>query len=361
MTRVHQICARLQFGDAITNHVLRIHQLLLARGIESHVYANANDDHHAADNEGEKLYAGSYRRKREDVLIYHYSVYNDNYKLYKKSRNHKVFIYHNITPPEFFEPYSPEIATVCRKGRELLPALKGCDLALGDSDFNRRELVAAGFAEEKTGVLPIILSQEKMASDNPALTGRLRGLPGPRLLFIGRMVPNKRVEDLLDFFAVYCREFNLGSRLWVVGSSWSRDYNRLLYDRARSLGLAGRVDFPGGAGGVTDADLTSYLMAADAFFTMSEHEGFCVPLVEAMHHGVPAFAYATTAIPDTLGGSGVMFTRKRWPVVAAALEEVRRDSRLREAIVAGQRRRWAELSPARAEERLFEHLGPFLQ
>ncbi len=144
----------------------------------------------------------------------------------------------------------------------------------------------------------------------------------------------------------------------MVGSSWSREYNRLLYSAVRSLGLTGWVDFPGGSGGVTDAELTSYLRAADAFVTMSEHEGFCVPLVESMYHGVPAFAYAAAAVPDTLAGSGVMFTRKDWPALAAAVEEVLGDRELGAAIVAGQRRRWEELSPARTEETLFRTSRP---
>lgn len=360
MTRVHQVCARLQFGDAITNHVLRIHALLQERGIESHVYAHDSDEFHAGNNEGEGLYRRSYRRKSEDLLIYHYSVYNDNYRLYKSSRNRKVFVYHNITPPEFFEPYHQGIATACRKGLELLPELKECDLALGDSDFNRRELVAAGFAEEKSGVLPILLSQEKLERGNATLTERLRSLPETQLLFIGRMVPNKRVEDLLRFFDYYRRVVNLRSHLRVVGSSWSRQYNLLLYRTARSLGLTGWVEFPGGSGGVPDPDLNSYLRAADAFVTMSEHEGFCVPVVEAMYHGVPVFAYASSAIPDTLAGSGVMFTRKNWPYLAEALEEVLRDEALRRGIVESQRRRWEELSPARTEEKLFNYLRPLL-
>lgn len=358
--RVHQVCARLQFGDAVTNHVLRIHELLKARGIESHVYAHDNDAACAGYNEGERLYRRSFSRKREDLLIYHYSVYNDNHRLYLGSRNHKVFIYHNITPPEYFEGYNRDIATVCKKGRELLPELKGCDLALGDSDFNRRELVAAGFAEERSGVLPILLSEEKLDADDPGLTARLSALPERRFLFIGRLVPNKRVEDLLGFFSFYRREADLRARLWVVGSSWSREYNRLLYSTVRSLGLTGWVDFPGGSRGVPDQGLVSYLRSADAFITMSEHEGFCVPLVESMYSGVPVFAYAAAAVPDTLAGSGVMFTRKEWPVLAAAVEEVFSDGGLRSSIVEGQRRRWEELSPARTGQKLFDHLAPFL-
>ncbi len=360
MARVHQLCARLQFGDAVTNHVLRIDELLKARGIESHVYAHDSDAACAPLNEGEGRYRRSFKRKRGDLLIYHYSVYNDNFRLYMGSNNRKVFIYHNITPPEYFEGYSRDIAAVCRRGRELLPELRECDLALGDSDFNRRELVAAGFDEGRSGVLPILLSREKLDVDDPALTARLRALPGARFLFVGRLVPNKRVEDLLEFFAHYRRTQDLRARLRVVGSSWSPAYNRLLYSAVRSLGLTGWVDFPGGAAGVSDAELASYLRTADAFVTMSEHEGFCVPLLESMYHGVPVFAYAAAAVPDTLAGSGVMFTRKEWPVLAAAVREVLGDRRLREAVVAGQRRRWEELSPARTEERLFAHLAPFL-
>jgi glycosyltransferase involved in cell wall biosynthesis len=361
MTRVHQVCARLQFGDAVTNHVLAIHRLLGQWGAESHVYANTADAVHAADNEGEQRYRRGFMSKRDDLLIYHYSVYNPNHRLYLRTRNRRVFVYHNITPPEFFDPWHREIAEVCRRGRALLPELKGCDLALGDSDFNRRELVEAGFPEEKTSVLPILLSEEKMSRCDPDLLERLRGDDSLKLLFVGRLVPNKKIEDLLDFFAYYRRVYNWRSRLFVVGSSWSVSYNRLLYERVRRLGLAGRVEFPGGAAGVSDQALSSYFQGCDLFITMSEHEGFCVPLVEAMYHGLPAFAYACAAVPDTLGGSGALFYRKDWRMLGAALEEVRHDPALREGMVERQRRRYRELSPDRTAGRLRELLRPFLE
>ena len=361
MVAVHQVCARLQFGDAVTNHVLGIHRLLREKGLESHVYANTSDSVNADDNEGEQLYRRSYMRRRSDLLIYHYSVFNENRRLYLHTRNRRVLIYHNITPAEWFEPWDENLAAVCRKGRDLLPRLSGCDLAVGVSDFNRRELVEAGFPRERTAVLPILLDEERMSRHDPGLLERLRSDPATKLLFVGRLVPNKKVEDLLSFFAHYRRTYNWRSRLLVVGSSLSGRYNRFLYTTARRLGLAGSVEFPGGARGVSDEALASYFKGADAYLSMSEHEGFCVPLVEAMFHGLPVFAYAAAAVPETLGGSGVLFHRKNWLRLGAALEEVRCDPALRERVVRGQRRRYEELSPSRTASRLWELLKPLLQ
>ncbi len=361
MARVHQICARLQFGDAVTNHVLGIHRLLRERGVESHVYANATDRAHAEDDEGERLYRRAYMRRRDDLLIYHYSVFNENRRLYLRSRNRRVLIYHNITPADYFDPWEENIAAVCRRGREELPRLAGCDLALGVSDFNRRELVEAGFPEERTAVLPVLLDEQRMSRCDGALLERLRSDPSTKLLFVGRLVPNKKIEDLLTFFARYRRVYNWRSRLLVVGSSWSGRYNRFLYATARRLGLAGSVDFPGGARGVSDEELSSYYRGADLYLSMSEHEGFCVPLVEAMYHGLPVFAYAAAAVPETMGGKGVLFYRKDWLRLGAAVEELRCDPGLRERVIEGQRRRYEELSPRRTAERLWELLGPLLE
>jgi glycosyltransferase involved in cell wall biosynthesis len=180
------------------------------------------------------------------------------------------------------------------------------------------------------------------------------------LLFVGRWVPNKRIEDLLRVFAFYHHKLNANSRLLVVGSSWLPNYNRELLGEIRRLGLSGKVLFPGGGRGVSDPDLVSYYRSADAFVIMSEHEGFCVPLVESMFFGVPIFAYAAGAVPETLGGSGVLVSRKVFPVIALAIEEVLENRVLRSAVVGKEKERLEDLSQGRIEERLWEYLQPFL-
>ncbi len=360
MVRVHQICARLQFGDAVTNDVLNIHRALRERGLESHIYAHHTDRHYAGINEGEKHYARKFLKDKKSLLIYHYSVYNDNYRLYQESKNRKVLIYHNITPPHFFKPYNLELAEICRKGRELLPALRQCDLALGDTDYNRQELLQAGFNPATTAVLPIFVDFKKMEKEDSYLSERLR-TDTVNILFLGRMVPNKRIEDLIAFFCYYHNQVNAASRLWVVGSSLLSNYNLKLLQLVKRSGLSGKVSFPGGARGVTDEELVSYFRRAHIFMTMSEHEGFCVPLVESMYHSLPIFAYAEAAIPETLGGCGILFNRKVFPTIAAAVEEVLSNKSLREDIIQRQKRRLKEFSPEVVEETLWSYIIPLLE
>jgi glycosyltransferase involved in cell wall biosynthesis len=185
--------------------------------MESRIFAYDMDEfgrRYASFDTAYREFAGS----RDDLLIFHYALYCDNYRYYLESRNRKVLIYHNITPPVFYEYFYPEAVRLCAMGRDLLPQLAVCDLALGDSDFNRRELVEAGFPEEITGVLPI----------NPPLH-RLDGVQEDRelahwlgdgktnLLYVGRVVPNKKLEDVIKLFYCYHRGVNACSRLVFAG------------------------------------------------------------------------------------------------------------------------------------------------
>lgn len=358
--RVHQVCARLQYGDAITSHVLRIHQELIKWGMESHVYAHETDKTCAPYNEGEPVYARKFSRNKEDLLLYHYSVFNPNHKLYLAARNKKVLIYHNITPPGFFEEFNPAIAEVCRKGLELLPRLKNCDLALGDSEFNRLELVEAGFKDSRSGVLPIFIDWPRYEGlYNRELLERLSD-GRVNLLFVGRLVPNKRFEDLIRLFAVYKQKVNARSRLIIPGSTWSFEYNNMLVSLIRRLGLADSVEMPGQVWGVPDTDLLAYFRAATAFVCTSEHEGFCVPLVEAMRFDLPIMAFDCTAIPYTLAGAGVLFKSKELPVLAETLECLVSDETFRTTMVERGRARMVDFSEERLSHTLMDYIAPFL-
>ncbi|MDI6874286.1 glycosyltransferase [Candidatus Solincola sp.] len=353
--RVHQVCARLQFGDAVTNQVVRIHEILRSWGWESHVYASSNDAVMAPLNEGLKTYR-RFMRSKEDILLFHYSVYDDNHRLYLETRNRRVFIYHNITPPELLEPYDAHLAEVCRRGRELLPRLRGCDLALGDSEYNRRELVEAGFEEGRTGVLPIFMDLEKLGGEYNTHLHEELGDGRVNVLFVGRLVPNKKVEDLIDLFAFYHHYINVGSRLFLVGTSWSVDYTEELARRVRAYGLQGRVSIPGGSEGVSEEDLRAYYRSAHLFVTCSLHEGFCVPLLESMFFKVPILARRAAAVPYTLGDAGVTFGRLDVPLLAEVMEEMVTNRPLREALAGRMDRRLREFDAARTEEKLKDYL-----
>jgi len=351
--RVHQLSARLDFGDAITNQVFEIDKRLKKWGFESDAYAEGLDDYAASLGRTDDKYK-QFLSNSEDLLIYHYSIYCDNYKLFKKSRNKKILIYHNITPAHFFSGHNENLERVCKLGRRILPQFKDCDLALGVSEFNRLELVECGFPQEKTGVLPNFLTFDEFR--NIPLNGKLlRQYEDAwfNFLSVGRLVPNKRPEDTIKTFFYYNRCVNVKSRLFMVGAPWLAEYNEQLSALVRKLGLVSKVVF---TGKVTTSDLVTYYNLADVFLSSSEHEGFCVPLLEAMYFGVPIVASKHAAVPDTLGEAGILFTEKNHAAVAETIDLLRNDEKLRSRIVEKQSRRLGDFSEPEVEKKLKEHL-----
>lgn len=346
--KIRQLCTRVEFGDAVSNHVLKIARALSGWGYVNEVFTNTSDEYgrQVARPDGEYDPGGD---APEDVLIYHYSVYCANYTKYLESRARRILVYHNITPPKFFEPYDRGAAAFCRLGRELLPRLEGCDLALGDSEFNRLELVESGFDAERTGVLPIFVDFEGLreAARGP---GPMAGHAGSfKVLFVGRTVPNKRIEDVLRAFFYYNRCVNSDSDLFIVGAKWVDAYDARLQWLVDSFGLWGRVHF---TGRVSDAELAACYRDTDLYLSMSEHEGFAVPMVESMAFDLPIIAYSSTAIPFTLRGAGLTFNRKDFPMVGELMEALRADGAMRAAVVDSQRERLEAFAPDAVREGL---------
>jgi glycosyltransferase involved in cell wall biosynthesis len=237
----------------------------------------------------------------------------------------------------------------------VLGTLSECDLALGDSDFNRRELVAAGMPEEKSGVLPIFLSQERYEGlpVSQGLLARLRASGAVNFLAVGRVVPNKGLDDAIRIFSAYHHGINPLSRLYIVGSRHLPSYDTALDELVADLQLEGVVVF---TGLVSDAELKTYFQAADIYLTASHHEGFCVPLIEAMYFGVPIVARKAGAIPETLGEAGVLFTGLGYGQVAEMAQLLVTSGALRQSIVQGQFRRLDDLRPGVAEAALWAAL-----
>jgi glycosyltransferase involved in cell wall biosynthesis len=293
------------------------------------------------------------------VLIYHYGLYSSNVRYFQTARGRRILIYHNITPARFFRGWDREQELLCDVGRRTLPSLANCDLALGDSDFNRRELVEVGIPEEKTGVLPIFLNQarfEALPVDHD-LFRRLRRTDTVNFLTVGRVVPNKAIDDVIRIFSLYHRAINPRSRLYVVGSRYLPAYDAALDALVAGLGLCDAVAF---TGRVSDAELKTYYEAADLYLNASYHEGFCVPMLESMYFGVPILARKAGAIPETLGDTGVLFNRLGYEEVAEMAHLLVTDQSLQARVIARQRERLQDFAPSRVEDRLREaliHLG----
>ena len=230
------------------------------------------------------------------------------------------------------------------------------DLALGVSEYNRRELSAAGFS--RTGVVPLTNDWSTL-SERPSRSVLLKHRTGEgNLLSAGRIVPNKRFEDLLQVFFYYKNLLQPKARLFLVGfHKGSETYLRYLRSIIQELELKDVVF----TGHVTNAELLAYFKLASVYLCLSEHEGFCMPLMEAMHFGVPVMAYAATAVPDTLGSAGVLIKEKNYPEIAEMAALLCDDREFRERIVEGQYRRLKEFKAANPEDMLKIHLAPWLE
>jgi glycosyltransferase involved in cell wall biosynthesis len=188
--------------------------------------------------------------------------------------------------------------------------------------------------------------------------GRGRGGVGARWLFVGRVAPNKAQHDVVKAFAWYRRVFDAEASLTLVGGVSAGSYWSALERFVDGLGLSGVVRL---AGSVSDVELEGLYRSADVFVCLSEHEGFCVPLLEAMAHGVPVVALGAAAVPETLGDAGLVLGSKRPGLVAEAVGRVMRDAGLRARLVGAGRRRLEHFSLARTRRTLLDALQPILQ
>ncbi len=330
MPRVHQILATLGYGDAIGNEVLGIHRALRGAGYDSEIIVETADprlEHLTTDYRDIVGHVDA-----DDLLIHHFSLGSRASRTAFALPCRMALIYHNITPPEYFLGVHPQLVRQCYHGRRELTAYRDrCDIALGDSEFNRQELDALGFSP--TDVLHVV----------PDFS-HLSGLPDRRvidayddactnILFVGRMIPNKRPDDVIRFFHAYKTQYDPSARLILAGSYGG--FERYMM-QLRALVAALGVQDVHILGQVTNEALTALYDVADLFLCASEHEGFCVPLIEAFHKRVPVLAYASTAVPATMDGGGVLYDHKDPSRVAALMHAMVANHDLTDGIVAAQ-------------------------
>jgi len=352
--RVHQLLATLSYGDAIGNEALAIQARLQQAGFESEIFAETV--HPRMIGHARPLSQYLEVSSPETVCLFHFAVGSAAGRLAYHVPDRLVLAYHNITPAEHFLGFQNHLFGLCYHGRRGLATFAArTELALAKSEFSRRELVDAGF--ERTGVLPIVLDLERYRREPSRVVRRLYDDGRTNVLFVGRIIPNKKIEDVLRAFAVYQRHFDRRSRLLLVGDDLGcPNYVDALAERIEALRLRDVVF----AGHVDDADLFGYYCVADLFLGLSEHEGYCVPLMEAMVFGVPVVAYDAGAVAETLGGAGVLLAQKEPALVAGVLDRLHRDDVVRKAVLATQERTLASVRATDFGALLLERLAPVL-
>ena len=329
-------------GDAIGDSARRVRDLLRAMGHESELFALTIDDglRHDVRPFADPAATGG------QLTIFHYALPSPMTEAFASLGSGRVLQYHNVTPASYFAPYDPALFRLASLGRDELATLVGrVDLALGDSDYNRQELEALGFG--RTGVFPIAVDTARVTRQvhRPALESILDdGLVN--FLFVGRVAPNKKIEDHILLAELYKRNVDAYYRFIFVGryDVVPRYYSMIRALMAELRLLNDRFIF---TGAIPDEELAIYYRHAAVYISLSEHEGFCVPLVEAMAAGVPVLAYSAAAVPDTLGGAGVQFAPKDLEYASELLGALAFDDDLRERVIAGQRRRLTDFGDAR--------------
>lgn len=328
--QVHQVLATFGYGDAIGNEVIGIQRVLRAAGYESDIFVEA------ADHRLESM-TRDYRElvdvsHPDNLLFHHFSLASKASRLAYALPDRMALIYHNITPPEFFVGLHRSLSSECFRGRrELRAYVDRCDLALGDSEFNRQDLEALGFT--RTAVLPVVPDFSHLDGNADRRVADQFDDAWTNILFVGRTVPNKKLDDVIRFFHAYHKFYNPHSRLFLIGAQHGLDrYTVALHELAATLGND-HVHF---VGQVSNDELAAFYEIADLFLCASEHEGFCVPLVEAFYKQIPVLAYAAAAVPATMDGAGVLYTDKDPSHVAALMDIIVSNYQVQEAVVRGQ-------------------------
>ncbi len=338
MPGIHQLVAGFRRGDAISEEAVLLRRLFREHGLNSQIYCEAAAIH--PDSLGDVLTLDRLASdiRSDDWVILHLSIGCRANLQFAGLACRRCVLYHNVTPANYFMHVDPALAHRLKAGREQAAALRGAaSLNLAVSRYNAAELTAMGYDSVK--VFPLVVDFEmRRGRIDEGRHAALRRDGAVNILFVGRVVPNKRHDRLLSLFSVFQRQVEPHSRLIIAGSSLGVEaYKIVLLGQASALGVRS-VEF---TEFLSDAGLNACYAAADAFVCLSEHEGFCAPLLEAMAWDVPVFAKAAAAVPETLGDAGVVFGGDSPLLMAETMGRVLRDSGLREAVVRRQRRRLA--------------------
>ncbi len=328
---LHQFLTGAAEGDAITGHALIIRRWLRDLGFNSHLYAQ----HIHANIEHEVRHLSRYRQGAgEERAIYHHSIGSDVPEFLAARSLRLWLIYHNITPNRFFARSDIKRMELAQLGRDQLGELRQqTERALAVSPYNEQELTAAGY--DKTDVLPLPLDPKLYDLPlNEELAARVRQT-GPNLLFVGRLAPNKKQEDLVKLLYYY-RRFAPEAHLYLVGDRWEIGYDKWVEALAEELGIAAGLTL---TGKVSQQDMVTYYKCSDCFISMSEHEGFGLPLLESMTCELPILAYGVTGVPGTLADTGIQFLHKDYEALAELIQLLQEDQALRLRIIALQKER----------------------
>jgi len=355
MKALHQFVSGYSKGDAISNEARYMRTLFRAWGYDSEIFCEAGRILPEFRKDVRDIH--SYNPTADAVVLLHLSIGSLVNDVFASIPGKKAILYHNITPHHYFAAMQPQTAQFLKWGREQMRHLAGtANVNMAVSQYNAIELEENGYRDVR--ILPIVLDFEHLHVKPDRSIFRHYEDGRTNILFVGRCAPNKRIDDLVMTFEHYHKHIDTNSRLLLVGSyAGTESYYGLVRTLARNHGLSEHVLFKGSA---TQAELIAFYQLADLFLCTSEHEGFCIPLVEAMHFHLPVLAYDAGAIAETLDGAGVLYREKKMAEVAEMMHRMMTDTALRSAVIAKQDERLKRYQDQNLEELLRSHLAPLL-
>ncbi|MGN0838691.1 MAG: glycosyltransferase [Pyramidobacter sp.] len=354
--RVLQLLPTLSYGDAIGNEVLAIDEMLKKLGFRTKIFAENKEIRMMSR-------AGSIESWKnpdsEDLLIYHMAIASGLKKVIEQAGCRRIVRYHNITPAHFYEPYDLHMVNILDSGAEEFRKMRAdFDYGLADSAFNRTDLLSCGYTCP-VDVVPILMNFDDYGkAPDSAVMERMSGRRGKLILHVGRIAPNKKIEDVISAFVMYKKHYDPDAMLVLAGKYEPQDsYFRRLKKYVEALGGADIIF----TGHISFTELLAYYRSADLYLCMSEHEGFCVPLVESMYFSLPVVAYRSTAVPETLGNAGILLDKKDPLLTAGVMNRVLRDTDLNARLKENGAEQLKLYMPERVGSLLMDKLQRFLQ
>ena len=335
--KIVQICDCIDYGDGTQKDIFAKKEMFESLGYSCELYAPFIDPR--LNDEVDHI--NNMQLAPDDILLYHYGGYSCITKVFLNARCwKKILVYHNITPPELAEG---AVRHICEMGYKQVRTLKGkCDYYIGDSRYNVHDLARLGVTN-KAQVMPILVEFPNQQA---------KPLPHDctNFLYVGRVVINKKVEDVILLFNEYFTKINANAKLDIVGNvNIMPGYVDKLTELAESLPSRAQIVFHGK---VDDYELNEFYKNADLYVSMSEHEGFCIPILEAMHRGVPVLAYNAAAISETMGNAGILIDEKDHASTAKMLECIFASPDIKQQIIDAQYKNLCRFSKETLTKRL---------
>lgn len=356
-TRIIQICLNIVPGDGISHYVGSLDKMFKKYGIPTQTYTQLLVDDYVSGAIVIKS-ARDIELMSTDIILYHMSIGTSLNSEVLQLPNRKILIFHNITPSSFMSKWDRSFENALRIGvYDIKKTVGKYESCITFSDFNKKTLVSEGWNPSKIKVVPYFNYLEELDVESDFNMLRRYNDDCINVLFVGRVVPNKRQDLLIMVTNSYRTLYKRKTRLILAGKTGFKPYHNYLKNLVSKLRIPD-VDF---TSEISNSQLRACYESADLFLCLSEHEGFCMPLIEAMYMNVPVIAYNTSAIAETMGGAGILLESNDPKTVTYAINRVVNDENYRNSIIQGQRKRLEELRNDSIENALMGILDPFVE